>query len=123
MYEDDAGEADDQEAGANLYVHHDIMLPAFPLCLAWLDCVPSSEEHGNLVAVGSMEPGIELWALDVVDAVEPLATLGGRLPTAAAQGPAAEDEEPTRKKKKVQAPAAILLSWPLGSAEAELLVS
>ena len=98
VYEDDEEDDDGREPGANLYVHHDIMLPAFPLCLAWLDYTPSGQEHGNLVAVGSMEPGIELWALDVVDAVEPLATLGGRLPVASE---AAEDEETTRKKKKV----------------------
>ena len=24
----------------NLFVHHDISLPDFPLCLAWLDCPP-----------------------------------------------------------------------------------
>ena len=102
VYEDDMGEPDDREPGANLYVHHDIMLPAVPLCLAWLDCVPSGEEHGNLVAVGSMEPGIELWALDVMDAVEPLATLGGRLGPAV-PADAAEDGAPTKKKKKVRA--------------------
>lgn len=99
VFEDDEGDDDGREPGANLYVHHDIMLPAFPLCLAWLDCTPSGQEHGNLVAVGSMEPGIELWALDVVDAVEPLATLGGRLPV---DSEAAQDEEATRKKKKVR---------------------
>ncbi|THG93808.1 hypothetical protein EW145_g8274, partial [Phellinidium pouzarii] len=30
------------ESQENLYVHHDIMLPAFPLCLEWLDFPPCS---------------------------------------------------------------------------------
>jgi len=38
VYEEADGETD-----ANLYVHHDIMLPAFPLAVAWLDCDPSGE--------------------------------------------------------------------------------
>ena len=51
-----------QEGESNIYVHHDIMLPAFPLCLAWTDCRPSgSAEPGNLAAVGAMSPGIEIW--------------------------------------------------------------
>ena len=76
----------------NLYVHHDIILPAFPLALAWMDCsilpgaLPSDKgatdllsgcnflqslPHpllfpANLVAVGTMDPGIEIWDLDVV---------------------------------------------------------
>ena len=84
VYEDDDGGPDSAAPDSNLYVHHDIMLPAFPLALAWLDCMPSSssQERGNIVAVGSMDPGIELWALDMVDAVEPLATLGGADPNA-----------------------------------------
>lgn len=52
-----------------MYVHHDIMLPCFPLCLAWLDCslsTPGGAERANLVAVGSMQAGIEIWDLDVV---------------------------------------------------------
>ncbi|CAD7696455.1 unnamed protein product [Ostreobium quekettii] len=69
-------EADDDDAG-NLYVHHDLMLPAFPLSLAWMDVKPNmgGEDKANIVAVGSMEPGIELWDIDVVDSVEPVATL------------------------------------------------
>lgn len=60
-----------------MYVHHDIMLPAFPLCLAWLDCDPrGGSERANLCAVGTMDPGIEIWDLDVLDAVEPVACLG-----------------------------------------------
>ncbi|EFN57876.1 hypothetical protein CHLNCDRAFT_141885 [Chlorella variabilis] len=68
----------DERGPANLFVHHSLMLPAFPLCVAWLDCDPSGRrERANIAAVGSFEPGIELWDMDVVDAVEPLATLGG----------------------------------------------
>ena len=29
----------DEESG-NFYLHHDILLAAYPLSLAWLDCVP-----------------------------------------------------------------------------------
>jgi periodic tryptophan protein 1 len=52
------------------YVHHDYLLPAFPLSLAWLP-VP------NMVAVGTMESDIELWNLDMVEAPEPTALLSG----------------------------------------------
>ena len=42
----------DESSPSNLYVHHDIMLPAFPLALAWLDCHPArSDAPGNLAAV------------------------------------------------------------------------
>ena len=82
---------------ANAYVHHDIMLPAFPLCLAWLDCNPSgAAEPANLAAVGLMTPGIELWDLNDVSAVEPVAVLGGE-----AEVPAADIEpEMGRAEKK-----------------------
>ena len=44
-------EADDS-GEPNLYVHHDIMLPAFPLSLAWIDCSPSDPSSvANLAAV------------------------------------------------------------------------
>lgn len=44
MYEDgDVG----PEGGRNMYVHHDIMLSAFPLALAWLDCGPADREKGK----------------------------------------------------------------------------
>jgi periodic tryptophan protein 1 len=70
---------------SNLYVHHDIPLPSYPLCLA-LGCVVSSYDNinnsntaraGNYVAVGSFEPGIEIWNLDVMNALEPTLVLGG----------------------------------------------
>lgn len=66
----------------NLYVHHDIALPDFPLCLAWTDCPPflaadhSQVTIGNFMAVGTFNPVIEIWNLDVLDPLEPTASLG-----------------------------------------------
>ncbi|KAL1956339.1 hypothetical protein VTO42DRAFT_7422 [Malbranchea cinnamomea] len=71
VYEDEAD---------NLYVHHDIMLPAVPLCLEWLDFpvgqAAKERTNGNFVAVGTMEPDIEIWDLDIVDCMYPNAILG-----------------------------------------------
>lgn len=70
-------------ADGSLYTHHDILLPDFPLCLAWLDCPPcqsapgEQKSVGSYVAVGTFEPAIEIWNLDVLDPVEPSAVLGG----------------------------------------------
>ncbi len=76
----------DQETGA-LYTHHDITLPEIPLCLEWLGASPCTADVGDIttndigtasfVAVGTFQPGIELWNLDVVDPLEPAAILGG----------------------------------------------
>ncbi|CAD6445879.1 7df222fe-7d67-4c26-9eda-317dd8f94355 [Sclerotinia trifoliorum] len=72
VYEDEAD---------NLYVHHDIMLPAIPLCLEWLDLPvgkPSvdKDSRANFVAVGTFDPDIEIWDLDTVDCMYPNAILG-----------------------------------------------
>ncbi|PIA31514.1 hypothetical protein AQUCO_04900073v1 [Aquilegia coerulea] len=61
----------------NFYPHHDIILPAFPLCTEWLDCNLKGGDKGNFIAVGSMEPAIEIWDLDLVDEVQPFMVLGG----------------------------------------------
>ncbi|KAK7258346.1 hypothetical protein RIF29_23919 [Crotalaria pallida] len=63
----------------NMFIHHEIIIPAFPLSTAWLDCPLKGEGHdrGNFIAVGSMEPSIEIWDLDVIDEVLPCVTLGG----------------------------------------------
>lgn len=67
----------------NLFVHHDITLPDFPLSLAWMDCPPyatadgSQSSIGNYIAVGTFSPAIEIWNLDVLDPLEPTAILGG----------------------------------------------
>ncbi|GMY22611.1 periodic tryptophan protein 1 homolog [Fagus crenata] len=92
-------ESDDGDP--NVYVHHDIIISANPLCTAWLDCPLEGGEkvaksflyvvrEWNLIAVGSMEPSIKIWDLDIIDEVQPCVVLGG----------IAERKE---KKKKVQA--------------------
>ncbi|XP_044470716.1 periodic tryptophan protein 1 homolog [Mangifera indica] len=68
-------EANDGEV--NLYVHHHVIIPAFPLCMAWLDCPLNGGEKGNFMAVGSMEPSIEIWDLDIIEEVQPCLSLGG----------------------------------------------
>lgn len=67
----------------NLYVHHDITLPDFPICLAWMDTPPyrlndKQDTIGNYIAVGTFDPAIEIWNLDVLDPLEPSAVLGGK---------------------------------------------
>lgn len=91
VYEDEAD---------NLYVHHDIMLPAIPLCVEWLDisCGRSNVDKdatANFVAIGTMDPDIELWDLDTVDCMYPNAILG--------QGGNPEDEKKKKKKKAKKA--------------------
>ncbi len=71
VYEDEAD---------NLYVHHDIMLPAIPLAVEWIDLpvgksADSNNGKGNFVAIGTMDPDIEIWNLDVVDSMYPDAVL------------------------------------------------
>ena len=96
---------------ANVYVHHDVLLAAFPLCLAWMDAAPGSllsssssagggrrggggagdpRSPGSFVAVGTMEPGVEIWDVDEADAVEPVAVLGPAPFAAEARAAAAE---------------------------------
>jgi periodic tryptophan protein 1 len=69
-----------QHTEDNLYVHHDLMLPSFPLCVECIDYgmapVRGAEERRSFAAVGSFEPTIELWSLDVLDVVYPTVTLG-----------------------------------------------
>ncbi|ODA78793.1 hypothetical protein RJ55_06177 [Drechmeria coniospora] len=84
VYEDD---------GDNLYVHHDIMLPAIPLSLEWLDTVNNANGPGSYVAVGTMDPDIEIWDLDTMDCMYPNAILG---PGASAGA----DEKKLKKRKK-----------------------
>lgn len=58
-------------------MHHEITLSAPPLCLEWIPYTPGTKEKTNLIAIGSFLPTIEIWNLDVIDAIEPLMELGG----------------------------------------------
>jgi len=71
----------------SLYCHHDAILAECPLAIEWVGYDPGEASAGNLVAVGSMSPDIELWDLDVVNSLEPAFMLSG---------------EPKKKKKKVK---------------------
>lgn len=71
-----------EEKTGNLFVHHDIPLPAFPLCLAHGD-INHEGGAGNYIAVGTFEPGIEVWNLDVLNVLEPTCILGGEDTSAA----------------------------------------
>ena len=96
VYEDDAD---------NLYVHHDIMLPAIPLCLEWLDMPPrdpggDSSSRGNYIAVGTFDPDIEIWDLDMVDSMYPNAVLGPSGQLTAEGDPLKGAKKKGRKKSK-----------------------
>ena len=42
----------DETGESNLFVHHDIILPAFPLSVAWMDCnLADTSATANLAAV------------------------------------------------------------------------
>ncbi|TKA28199.1 hypothetical protein B0A50_04171 [Salinomyces thailandicus] len=86
-----------EDGADNLYVHHDVMLPAVPLCVEWLSTKPNTaSQRGNFAAVGTMDPDIELWDLDVVDCMYPTAVLGQN----AQAGLEAPSEPVTTKKKR-----------------------
>ncbi|KAG4033395.1 hypothetical protein MFRU_005g04020 [Monilinia fructicola] len=87
-----------EDSADNLYVHHDIMLPAIPLCVEWLDLPvgkPSvdKDSRANFVAVGTFDPDIEIWDLDTVDCMYPNAILGQA-------GQNKGGDEGAKKKKK-----------------------
>ncbi|CAB3245398.1 unnamed protein product [Arctia plantaginis] len=83
----------------SFYVHHDIILPWFPLCIEWLSHDPTDPNPGNLCALGGMDPVIQVWDLDIENCLEPAFKLG---------------KKPNKKKKtkRVGHKEAVLdLSW------------
>jgi periodic tryptophan protein 1 len=98
VYEDEAD---------NLYVHHDIMLPAVPLCVEWIDLPvgknAEGRKTGNFVAVSTMRPEIEIWDLDVVDSMYPDAILGQAPEEAEGKGKGDATKKKKQKEKKKKA--------------------
>ena len=47
---------------SDLYVHHEIILGSYPLCLEWLS--EWQKESSNHMIVGTFLPEIEIWNLD-----------------------------------------------------------
>lgn len=105
----------------NLFVHHDIMLPSFPLCLEWISfgavggedittsrAAGGSPERSSHVAVGTFDPEIEVWNLNVVDAMYPDAILGGEAmgPDGSAVASARRAKGTGKKKRKLREPCA-----------------
>ena len=93
-----------EDESDNLYVHHDIMLPAVPLAVEWVD-VPvgkdaGSRTSGSFVAIGTMSPEIEIWDLDVVDSMYPDAILGQEPSNAEQSGGTSSSKKKSKKKKK-----------------------
>ncbi|KAG8054137.1 hypothetical protein GUJ93_ZPchr0001g30387 [Zizania palustris] len=66
-----------EDGDLNMFVHHDLPLADFPLCTAWMDFNLKGGDKGNFIAVGTMDPAIEIWDLDIVDEVQPHVVLGG----------------------------------------------
>ena len=86
-----------EDQSDNLYVHHDMMLQAVPLCVEWIDISVGQDagerQKGNYAAVGTMDPAIEIFNLDIVDNMFPDAILGE-------QPEDTLESDPTKKKKK-----------------------
>ncbi len=64
------------ETSSDLYVHHDIMLSAYPLCIEWLSHY--DDKKCNLAIVGTFMPDIEVWNLDLQESIEPVCVLGNK---------------------------------------------
>ena len=99
---DDEENMDDEDA---VDVDHDTMNTA------------SADGRGNFLAIGTFLPFIEIWNLDVLDVLEPVATLGGYQEQAQSNG---IKDKKTKNKSKSKSPqfladshtdAVLSLSW------------
>ncbi|XP_063680302.1 periodic tryptophan protein 1 homolog [Bolinopsis microptera] len=97
------------EKEQDFYVHHDILLDKFPLCVEWLSFDAGDQEEiegdrapGNYIALGCMSPLIEIWDIDIVDTSEPVAVLGQRLK---------HSKKKPKVGKKGHSDAVMSLSW------------
>jgi periodic tryptophan protein 1 len=76
-----------------------------PICIEWLDFDPSSSDQAtssinhpvNYIAIGTLNPWIDIWDLDLMDCLEPEFTLGCNYES---EGENAEQALSKKKKKK-----------------------
>lgn len=83
-----------EEDVENIYIHHDIMMPSFPLAVEWIQ----RHGQGNFAAVATFEPEIEIWDLDVLEAPYPSLILGA-------------SQEKQNKASSYHTDAVMSLSW------------
>ena len=103
------------ESTEHLGPHHDLLLSSMPLCLEWLDypitsttsamdtgndLTPSPSQFGNYIAIGTMDPEIEIFSVDVLESVYPDMVLGNPKETAAHVPEPAGTGKKKRKKTK-----------------------
>ncbi|XP_050393100.2 periodic tryptophan protein 1 homolog [Patella vulgata] len=61
-----------------LYLHHDYLLPAFPLTVETINYdVGDTGDSGCYAAIGTMKPTIEVWDLNIMESLEPAFKLKG----------------------------------------------
>lgn len=113
-----------EEAKVNLYVHHDVLLSSFPICIETLPVQPASFgeaecERGNLCIVGSFLPHIEIWDLDILDCVEPSLVLEG----VEAQLPKKKKNKKKKKPSAAQGHSDAVISLSLNNFKKNVLAS
>lgn len=89
-----------------IYCHHDYILSSCPIVVEWVGFGEGENSAGNLVAVGTMEPDIEIWNFDVMNNIDPVLML---------RGSKLGKKNPEKKKRKAAAEghtdAVLGLSW------------
>ncbi|KAI3985980.1 hypothetical protein MKX01_039062 [Papaver californicum] len=54
-----------EDGELNFYSHHDVILSALLLCIAWRDWNFNGGDKGNYIAVGTSDPAIKIWDLNL----------------------------------------------------------
>ncbi|ANB13903.1 Pwp1p [Sugiyamaella lignohabitans] len=111
VYNENSESKNDEEDAIDeptLYVHHDLMLPSFPLCVEWIGYQAGNKVQasgpdrvGNFAAIGTFEPEIEVWNLDVVDSAYPDLILGQRPDNANDHLSVGPSKKSKKKQKKI----------------------
>jgi periodic tryptophan protein 1 len=87
------------------------MLTSFPICLEWLDYDATSSYKVNYMAVGTLNPWIEIWDLDLIDNLQPEFILGSSKTIKKKKLKTDSDSAPKKTKLKGHSDAILDLSW------------